>query len=282
MEKPLLVHQGPMVIPELGVEVYFGKEPLRHDGTPNVLGLIGIATANGLKEEDAYKILARQLYIYNNPHIPDRKHNVKTDYPNVNQPIPFFVSQTTLAMYKYGIGEFLVDPYEFVKNRSYHEPSDEDLKRNGYYKEDLERVKSQPAKLAGSLVVVYFGYDDYRQTILIPRKGYYKNKWTIPGGHFDNPYDVAGLAEAIEEIDVEPKLLKNALPLGSVDQVIFTGDPNKPKLERYLNLVWQSKVLDTKDLEGYEQKGCKIDEEEVRREDMTPIAQKALEMAGYF
>ena len=38
----------PLAIAELGTSIYFGKEPLSHDGSPNLTQIVGVANQHGL------------------------------------------------------------------------------------------------------------------------------------------------------------------------------------------------------------------------------------------
>lgn len=276
-------HQNPLSIPELGIDVYFGKEPLRHNGIPNILNLVGEATQNHkFTITQALNTIARQRYIYRNPSDYNRHLNKKKDLNAIFEPMTFLESQTCLAIFNYGVNPN-IDPYVFISNYSRYIPKIDELKANGFNNGDVSICLSKPAKLAGSMAICYFGYDDCRQTILIPRGDYYRGKWTIPGGHYDSPNDVAGLAEAVEEIGLQKDLLKKAEPLGIIDQVVFTTSRTGTiQLERYLNLVWTININDKRELHKYEKNGVKIDEEEINPEDMTPIAREALKMVGYF
>jgi hypothetical protein len=274
-------NQPPLEIPELGTSVYFGKEPLRHEGSPNLQELWGIARKYNVGLSRVIKVIARQLHIYKHPFAPDRTYTKALDLKGLTEDIPFCVAQTSIAAFKHGTS-INVNPYNFIKNHSTYVPTAEELTENNFTSEDLRQCMDGSAKLAGSVTISYFdSWDGDDRTLLIPRGDHYSGKMTIPGGHSDGPLDVAGLSEGIEEAKLDPDLVRRADPLGSFTQVVFTTSEGVKRLEKYLNMVWQIQVYDPAELRRYESDSVYVDSETIREDQLTPIAKEVLKMTQY-
>jgi len=273
-------------IDELDTNVLFAKgEGLRNTGEVTLYDLISVGNKNGKNPLETLKLVARQMYLYNNPYsyIYDGKRDIAGVFGIINKKnkLPFIVANTALTSLTFGLGEN-VNPRHFIENIVKFYPTPDELE--GYSKTDIEKISKGPAILAGSAVIIHWDGIDENKILLSRRKsGAYKNKLTIPGGHADAPLDAFALHEVIEETGLSRSVVRGARPLGIADQLIFSdGDSDTPELVRYLNFIWQIDASFDKRVYFAEDLGWMMyDDDEISVNELTPIAKLAIGVSGF-
>ena len=198
---------------------------------------------------------------------------------------PLIVSQSFLAMVRYGLSVRKVDPGEFVRNYRQSAPTLNELNTWNLTYYDVQKAKEAPPILAGTVVPIHLDGIDENHVWLRPvTDGPYKGRWTVGGGHYDNLNEVAGFEELREETG-DSLSHYGCLPLCLADQVIGVSQGNNVVLRHYLNFVWWNPYAprDYKPkTENLNRPWSSFADDEVRHLQLTPLAQISLKQTRIF
>lgn len=238
-----VVYTTGVCIKDLGIDCRVNF-PLPFEAFRNdFYGLYWDAERAGKNKLEVLKVLSRQLAIYRS----GRKHayNVRPWFGDIRdahrllrdggQDIPFLVAHTTGAILRLGVDPN-IDPRIF-RNRVIKYEDSVGLEKGGVSKEAIKDAWQQEAKLVGNVLVEYWDSMDGAALFMRQRSGgVYDRRFTIPGGYCDWLGDLAALRELTEEQGTPYYLVRKAVPLGTVDQVLPTKEG---EAKRFLSLVWK-------------------------------------------
>lgn len=281
--------------------------PSRHD-------LVFIGERMGINQVEVAAILARQIFLFQHSIQPSRFLLLDARYRQALRTsreflsgktayIPYFVFHTTSAIMTFGISVD-VDPAILCRNYQRYAPPILELAEFRIHPSEVYHAWEVPALLSGSTVITSAIGGQEVAFLRARGSGFYKGKFSFPGGHADTFSEVPALEECAEEAysqlrvsnqDAWQQLISRATPVAALDQLLVSALPEGRKnlqggvyhLRRFLNIVWHLHVPVSFPPENGDGIGdwLPFSRQQVvelsMQNQLTPVARKTFEIIGW-